>query len=152
SKKSHLALSVVGDNHNRRRAAGTDRRRVVQRFLAARGSACLERLDCRKADIGDQMIGRRREGWSDHALGHDAGRALQPRGGIRQVFLAIGAVELLHVLGWGYMISRWAVMDIPFGLGVEQREPYRLGSSTHWVWIPDRQQSPRFDAPSGRKP
>jgi hypothetical protein len=49
------------------------------------------------------MIGRRREGWSDHALGHDARRALQPRGRIRQVFLAIGA-------------------DFPFSLDVEQRE------------------------------
>ncbi len=29
------ALSVISDNHDCRRAAGTDRRRVGQRFLAA---------------------------------------------------------------------------------------------------------------------
>src|SRR6478672_9215464 len=47
------------------------------------------------------MIGRLRDGWSDHALGHDARRAFQPRGRIRQVFLAIGAVKFRHVLGVG---------------------------------------------------
>src|SRR5215471_6530548 len=47
------------------------------------------------------MVGRMREGRTDHALGHDARRAFQPRGRIRQVFLAIGAVKFLHVLGVG---------------------------------------------------
>src|SRR6478672_1648188 len=47
------------------------------------------------------MIRRGREGWSDYALGRDARRAFQPRGRIRQVFLAIGAVKFLHVLGVG---------------------------------------------------
>src|SRR5262245_45427990 len=66
------------------------------------------------------MIRRRREGRSDHALGHDARRPFQPRGRIRQMFLAIGAVKFLHVLGvrvhdqqmsghgtflWGWMLS-----------------------------------------------
>jgi len=39
------------------------------------------------------MIGRLREGWSDHALGHDTRGAFQPRGRIRQVFLAIAALH-----------------------------------------------------------
>src|SRR6476620_353000 len=45
------------------------------------------------------MIRRLRKGWSDHALGHNTRRAFQLRAGIRQVFLAIGAVKFLHVLG-----------------------------------------------------
>ena len=67
------------------------------------------------------MVGRWREGWPDYALGHDARRTFQPRGGVRQVLLAIGAVKLLHVLGvWvhnqqmsghGIFLSNWMLSD-----------------------------------------
>src|SRR5215813_13117325 len=67
------------------------------------------------------MIGWLSEGWSDHALGHDARRAFQPRGRIRQVFLAINAVKFLHVFwvrihyqqmsGHGTFLSDWMLSD-----------------------------------------
>ena len=80
------------------------------------------------------MIGRRREGWPHHALGNDTRGAFQPRGRIRQVFLAIGAVKFLHVLGVrvhnqqmsGHrtFLSDWMLSN---------ESPMRLSGSTHRV-------------------
>ena len=73
-----------------------------QGFLAALGGrAGLQGVERREADIGHEMIGRWREARPDHALGLDTGRAHEPRPGVGQVLLAIGAVEFRGVLGDG---------------------------------------------------
>src|SRR5262249_6715239 len=82
--------------------AGTDRSGMRQGLLATVGSrAGLQGVQRRKADIGHEMIGRRREARPDHALGLDTGRTHEPRPGVGQMLLAIGAVEFRAVLGDG---------------------------------------------------
>src|SRR5262249_37096727 len=73
-----------------------------QGFLAAFGGrAGLQGVERREADIGHEMIGRWREARPDHALGLDPGCAHEPRSGVGQMFLAIGAFEFRGVLGDG---------------------------------------------------
>src|SRR5215510_16348319 len=73
-----------------------------QGFLAAVGGrAGLQSVERREADIGHEMIGRWREARPDHALGLDTSCAYEPRPGVGQVLLAIGAVEFRGVLGDG---------------------------------------------------
>ena len=65
------------------------------------GRAGLQGVERREADIGHEMIGRWREARPDHALGLDTGRADEPRPGVGQVLLAIGAVEF-RLCPWGW--------------------------------------------------
>src|SRR5215467_7193100 len=69
--------------------------------LTCRTSATLafQGVERWEADIGHEMIGRWREARPDHALGLDTGGTHEPRPGVGQMLLAIGAIEFRGVLG-----------------------------------------------------
>src|SRR5689334_18290645 len=63
-----------------------------------RGRAALQGVEGREADIGYEMIGRRRKARPGHPLGHDSGGADELGPSIGQVLFSISAVELRDVL------------------------------------------------------
>src|SRR5215470_18705647 len=112
-----------------------------QGFLAALGGrARLQSIERREAHIGHEMIGRWRETRADHALGLDTSCAHEPRPGVGQVLLAIGAVEFRGILRDGIENEQMGCHGMFLSLRVISREGYRRPADLCAVRNPDHQR------------